>query len=100
MIYTLSKCEDKVIDSTNLAINEINANISHKDFIPLLKSKEWDLYLLYFNHYRIPNAYIGDTFTKQLFIYLKILVNENTLIKSAMTISNQSEIRLPFVHKF
>ena len=38
-IYTLNKCEDKVQDGTNLDIHEMNANMSHNDFMPLMKAK-------------------------------------------------------------
>ena len=63
-IYTLNKCEDKAQYSTTLNINEINVNISHTDFTPLLKGKGWNLDILYLNHYWMPNTHDYYSFAK------------------------------------
>ena len=75
--------------------NEMNANMSHNDFICCLKGKGWNLDVLYVDHYRMPNAYVCDSFPKQFFINIKLLAKEDVLMNNAMTMSGRSEIYLP-----
>ena len=95
-IYTLNKCEDNVRHGEQLSTNEMNANMSHKDFLCSLRRKKWDLDFLYFDHYRMPNAYICNSFSKQFFVNLKLLAKEDILVNNTMTNSGRAEIHLPF----
>ena len=60
-------------------------------FLFKIKGKGWTLYLIYLDHYYMPNEYLSESFKKSVFVNLELLANNNVFLKNSITESGRGE---------